>query len=104
MHLPFRRRVVPGHARVGRGERIRTSDILLPKQALYQAEPRPEPRDGAGFSRFANVVQLAKMPTQHAVSGRDWSQSRHTASLFALTGASLIRQQPSLPMTGAPPR
>jgi hypothetical protein len=27
----------------GRGERIRTSDILLPKQALYQAEPRPGP-------------------------------------------------------------
>src|SRR5581483_8789359 len=27
--------------RGGRGERIRTSDILLPKQALYQAEPRP---------------------------------------------------------------
>src|SRR5205085_9536884 len=25
------------------GERIRTSDILLPKQALYQAEPRPGP-------------------------------------------------------------
>ncbi len=25
----------------GRGERIRTSDILLPKQALYQAELRP---------------------------------------------------------------
>ena len=28
--------------RAGRGERIRTSDILLPKQALYQAELRPE--------------------------------------------------------------
>ena len=26
----------------GRGERNRTSDILLPKQALYQAELRPE--------------------------------------------------------------
>ena len=26
----------------GRGERIRTSDILLPKQARYQAAPRPE--------------------------------------------------------------
>jgi len=25
----------------GRGERIRTSDIRLPKAALYQAEPRP---------------------------------------------------------------
>ena len=26
----------------GRGERIRTSDIRLPKAALYQAEPRPD--------------------------------------------------------------
>src|SRR5438045_7717555 len=26
----------------GRGERIRTSDILLPKQARYQTAPRPE--------------------------------------------------------------
>lgn len=28
----------------GRGERIRTFDILLPKQALYQTELRPETR------------------------------------------------------------
>jgi hypothetical protein len=27
---------------VGRGERIRTSDLLVPNQALYQAEPRPD--------------------------------------------------------------
>ncbi len=26
----------------GRGERIRTSGFLLPKQALYQAELRPD--------------------------------------------------------------
>ena len=26
----------------GRGERIRTSDPLLPKQVLYQAEPLPD--------------------------------------------------------------
>ncbi len=26
----------------GRGDRIRTCDLLLPKQALYQAELRPE--------------------------------------------------------------
>jgi hypothetical protein len=26
----------------GRGERIRTSDPLLPKQVRYQAAPRPE--------------------------------------------------------------
>jgi hypothetical protein len=28
--------------RIGRGERIRTSGLLVPNQALYQAEPRPE--------------------------------------------------------------
>jgi hypothetical protein len=27
--------------RIGRGERIRTSDPLVPNQVLYQAEPRP---------------------------------------------------------------
>ena len=27
---------------VGRGERIRTSDPLVPNQVLYQAEPLPE--------------------------------------------------------------
>jgi hypothetical protein len=27
----------------GRGERIRTSDLLLPKQARYRAALRPEP-------------------------------------------------------------
>lgn len=26
----------------GRGDKIRTCDILLPKQTLYQAEPRPD--------------------------------------------------------------
>ena len=29
-------------AKAGRGERIRTSDFLLPKQARYRAAPRPE--------------------------------------------------------------
>ena len=28
---------------IGRGGVIRTHDILLPKQALYRAEPRPDP-------------------------------------------------------------
>ena len=27
----------------GRGEWIRTTGLLVPNQALYQAEPRPEP-------------------------------------------------------------
>jgi hypothetical protein len=29
-------------AGIGRGGRIRTCDFLVPNQALYQAEPRPE--------------------------------------------------------------
>ncbi len=29
--------------KIGRGERIRTSDPLLPKQVRYQAALRPEP-------------------------------------------------------------
>lgn len=33
----------------GRGERIRTSGLLVPNQALYQAEPRPARRK-IGFS------------------------------------------------------
>jgi hypothetical protein len=28
--------------KIGRGGRIRTSGLLVPNQALYQAEPRPE--------------------------------------------------------------
>ncbi len=28
--------------KIGRGERIRTSDPLVPNQVLYQAEPLPE--------------------------------------------------------------
>ena len=37
----------------GRGDRIRTCDFLLPKQALYQAELHPEsscPRKRAGIA------------------------------------------------------
>jgi hypothetical protein len=30
------------NSRNGRGERIRTSGLLVPNQALYQAEPRPD--------------------------------------------------------------
>lgn len=46
-HVP-NRKLKPPHLRrfefSGRGERIRTFDILLPKQALYQTELRPETR------------------------------------------------------------
>ena len=33
----------------GRGDWIRTNDLLLPKQALYQAELRPAPQNLCGF-------------------------------------------------------
>ena len=36
------KRVNAGIGVNGRGERIRTSDLLVPNQALYQAEPRPD--------------------------------------------------------------
>jgi hypothetical protein len=34
----------------GRGERIRTSDPLVPNQVLYQAEPLPELAVGRTFT------------------------------------------------------
>jgi hypothetical protein len=34
----------------GRGERIRTSDPLVPNQVLYQAEPLPELANGRMFT------------------------------------------------------
>jgi hypothetical protein len=34
----------------GRGERIRTSDPLVPNQVLYQAEPLPELAVGRMFT------------------------------------------------------
>jgi hypothetical protein len=35
---------------VNRGDRIRTCDFLLPKQALYQAELRPVVRGGGLYA------------------------------------------------------
>jgi hypothetical protein len=39
----------------GRGERIRTSDILLPKQARYQAALRP-----ANKTKVVNIIHWFK--------------------------------------------
>jgi hypothetical protein len=39
---------------IGRGERIRTSDPLVPNQVLYQAEPLPEP-SFAARKRIGNM-------------------------------------------------
>src|SRR5260370_37430359 len=50
----------------GRGERIRTSDILLPKQVRYQTAPRPGPPAGItvrapGFNRSALVAATGQI-------------------------------------------
>src|SRR5215217_4500031 len=39
---PRCRSVADWKAKVGRGERIRTSDPSVPNRVLYQAEPRPD--------------------------------------------------------------
>ncbi len=39
IHLSYRR---ADHMEIGRGERIRTSGPLLPKQVRYQTAPRPD--------------------------------------------------------------
>ena len=36
--------------KINRGERIRTSDLLVPNQARYQATPRPEMSNGEVLS------------------------------------------------------
>ena len=35
---------------VGREDKIRTCGLLLPKQALYQAELPPDPEQAAGYT------------------------------------------------------
>src|SRR5271155_3711936 len=57
----------------GRGERIRTSGLLVPNQALYQAEPRPEAFSLAGCNRIVqaasikSVNELRELPSVHEV-------------------------------------
>ena len=41
----------------GRGERIRTSGLLVPNQALYQAEPRPDKVEELTFSIVQRGLQ-----------------------------------------------
>lgn len=43
--FPFRLMTISLQLRNGRGERIRTFDLLVPNQALYQAKLRPEKRE-----------------------------------------------------------
>ncbi len=43
----------------GRGDMIRTRDILLPKQALYQTELRP---DSEHYNTYLLKIKLFKYP------------------------------------------
>ena len=62
----------------GRGERIRTSGLLVPNQALYQAEPRPdeEKASGTGHGKlsggpFGKLLTLA----QYSIPPRSAAQN-----------------------------
>ena len=68
---------------IGRGERIRTSDLCVPNAALYQAEPRPDhrPLDIAAANRAPNTshplgigqgqsLSLFACPPQHGEASR----------------------------------
>ena len=46
---------------IGRGAEIRTPDLLVPNQALYQAEPRPEWKFAAGLKTGA-ITSIAPTP------------------------------------------
>lgn len=57
----------------GRGAEIRTPDLLVPNQALYQAEPRPE-EIRAGFAAANRRI------TQYNISllgSREFEVQRH---------------------------
>jgi hypothetical protein len=43
---------------IGRGERIRTSGLLVPNQALYQAEPRPD------YRKVHSILACSQSPKQ----------------------------------------
>ncbi len=57
----------------GRGDWIRTNDLLLPKQALYQAELRP----GRRFLRF--------LTSSRQVKSVNHGSNRHFAGSFGRT-------------------
>ena len=60
-----------------RGERIRTSDLLVPNQARYQATPRPEMSNGEVLSdrwkpRPGQTTSATLLPsTRELIYGRD---------------------------------
>src|SRR3954467_12335195 len=48
--------------KIGRGDRIRTCDPLVPNQVLYQAEPLPDREGGGDLPRSAPPVNPACRP------------------------------------------
>ena len=62
--------------RTGLGDRIRTCDLQLPKQALYQAEPHPEigSRAFRSFRRFSS--HMVGVPTYVLTSDPRWIRRR----------------------------
>ncbi len=50
--------------RSGRGERIRTSDPLVPNQVLYQAEPLPDVTGGSVGEYVQGACHLSRQPPE----------------------------------------
>ena len=86
----LRRRMVLKTGKMnGRGERIRTSGLLVPNQALYQAEPRPDDlqfsiseRKPAKTASMLHADQQIGLNTQSVVARRQrqvsvWSVAGH---------------------------
>ena len=57
----------------GRDDRIRTCDLIVPNDALYQAEPHPDIESiltvFAVFVKYPTVNAKEKPPSTNAVSG-----------------------------------
>src|SRR5260370_17369705 len=97
----------------GRGERIRTSDILLPKQVRYQAAPRPGPPAGIafrapGFNRSALVAATGQIGErggadhQHRLCPNHNPRHRAVATIAARCRAAA--DLPPHPLEAAPPQ
>ena len=119
---PMRNRMVGGLLCLSRGERIRTSDLLLPKQALYRAKLRPDfgrvfhqhlhqPR-APGETRTPNLLIRSQM--LYPIELRARAPSRQTkcrkslekyrAGLRASTATRPARQLSQSTCTGTPTR
>jgi hypothetical protein len=62
--------------KIGRGDRIRTHDPLLPKQMLYQAELRPDTREGR-FAGFAERGQAFRRRDAHSSLFGRWRRFKN---------------------------